>query len=308
MITPEIWELQVFLALVKTRSFSTAAQLLGVSQPAVSGQIVKLEQVIGFPLFYRCPEGAVITEQGQALVPMVEDIVREHADLLRRAAYWKRFRTKHLKIWTDGSMTAQETRIHAHEHGGESTAEVWQDLEPGKDWPVALRNLEVDIVLAGSFLKVGEAPGIKTLAIRQQRGITLAWNPTYYIFTPDSFSLIDALASTCILPARSLAIGFREFLTQWCQSVYGLGLDEAIECRSESDAVNACKLGLGVMIFPGDADERMKLQQAGLETVRAFRFLLPKAFTYGIRYRADEQNPQILAAVQRLAEKLKTRL
>ncbi len=87
MITPEIRELQVFLALVKSGSFSAAAQQLGVTQPAVSAQIVKLEQVLGFPLFYRCPEGTTITEQGQVLVPLVEDIVKEHADLIRRAAY-----------------------------------------------------------------------------------------------------------------------------------------------------------------------------------------------------------------------------
>ncbi|RYD40197.1 MAG: LysR family transcriptional regulator, partial [Verrucomicrobiaceae bacterium] len=77
-----------FLALVKTGSFSAAAQQLGVTQPAVSAQILKLEQTIGFPLFYRSPEGTSITEQGQALVPLVEDIVKEYTDLLRRAAYW----------------------------------------------------------------------------------------------------------------------------------------------------------------------------------------------------------------------------
>ncbi|MES2438269.1 MAG: LysR family transcriptional regulator [Verrucomicrobiota bacterium] len=303
MITPEIRELQIFLALVKTGSFSAAAQQMGVTQPAVSAQIVKLEQVIGFPLFYRGPDGTSITEQGQALVPLAEDIVKEYTDLLRRAAYWKRSRTNQVKIWTDGSRVAQEVRMPAQETG--VVTESWQEIEIGKDWLGALRNLEVDIVLAGSFLKAGDVPGIKTVPVRQQRGVTIAWNPTYYVFNPESFSLPDAIASTAILPAASLAIGFREFLDQWCRSVYGISLEEAVECRSESDAVNACKLGLGVMIFPGDADERMKLHQAGLRTVRTFEFILPKAFTFGIRYRADEQNPQILATVARMSERLR---
>lgn len=305
MITPDIRELQVFLALVKTGSFSAAAQKLGVTQPAVSAQIVKLEQVIGFPLFYRCPEGTVITEQGRVLVPLIEDIVKEHSDLLRRAAYWKRSQTKEVKIWTDGSRAAQEAQMFSHDSGDGGSAEAWHDLESDKDWPVALRCFEVDIVLAGSFLKDGDVAGIKTLALRQQRGITVAWNPTYYIFNRESFGLTEAISSTAILPAPSLAIGFREFLSQWCKSIYGLTLDKVIECRSEADAVNACKLGLGVMIFPGDADERMKLHLADLETLRAFEFLLPKAFTFGIRYRADERNPQILSTVERLAGKLR---
>jgi molybdenum-dependent DNA-binding transcriptional regulator ModE len=304
MITPEIRELQVFLALVKTGSFSAAAQQLGVTQPAVSTQILKLEQMIGFPLFYRCPEGTSITEQGQALVPLVEDIVKEYTDLLRRAAYWTRSQTKQVKIWTDGSRMAQDVRKAGQETTCGPVTEAWQELEAGIDWLQALRSLETDIVLAGSFLKAAEIPGVKTVTVCQQRGVTIAWNPTYYVFNRESFSLPDAISSTSILPAASLAIGFREFLAQWCKSVYGLTLEEVIECRSELDSVNACKQGLGVMIFPGDAEERMRLAQSGLHSVRAFEFILPKAYTFGIRYRVEEQNPQILATVARLAVKL----
>lgn len=307
MITPEIRELQVFLALVKTGSFSAAAQQLGVTQPAVSAQILKLEQMIGFPLFYRCPEGTAITEQGLALVPLAEDIVKEYTDLLRRAAYWKRSQTKQVKIWADGSRMAQEARKAGPEAACRAATEAWQELEAGIDWLQALKSLETDIVLAGSFLKAAEIPGIKTMIVCQQRGVTIAWNPTYHVFNRDTFGLPDTISSTSILPAASLAIGFREFLTKWCKSVYGLMLEEVIECRSELDAVNACKQGLGVMIFPGDAEERMKLSQAGLEAVHAFEFILPKAFTFGIRYRAEEQNPQILATVAKLAEKLGNR-
>lgn len=305
MITPEIRELQVFLELVKTGSFSSAAQQLGVTQPAVSAQISKLEQVIGFPLFYRCPEGTVITEQGRALVPLIEDIVREHGDLLRRAAYWRRSLTKQVKIWADGSKVAQEARLPGPGAPSGATNEAWQELDSGKNWLSALRSLEVDIVLAGSFLKAGDVSGIKTLAVREQRGVTIAWNPVYHVFDRETFGLPDAISATSILPAPSLAIGFREFLNEWCESAYGLVLEEVIECQSEVDAVDACAQGLGVMIFPGDAEERMKLHQAGLETVHAFEFLLPKAFTFGIRFRAEEQNPQILATIAKLADKLR---
>ena len=304
MITPEIRELQVFLALVRTGSFSAAAQQLGVSQPAVSAQMLKLEQMIGIPLFYRSPEGTTITEQGLALVPLVEDIVKEYTDLLRRAAYWKRSQTKQVKVWTDGSRMALEARKSTQDAVSAGEGESWQELEPGMDWLQSLRNLETDIVLAGSFLKAADIPGIKTVIIRQQRGVTIAWNPAYYVFNRESCGLPDAVSSTTILPAESLAIGFRQFLTQWCKSVYGLALEEVIECRSESDAVNTCKQGLGVMIFPGNAEERMKLEHSGLQSVRAFEFILPKAFTFGIRFRVDEQNPQILKTVARLTERL----
>src|SRR4051794_1025016 len=107
MITPEIRELQIFLALVNTGSFSAAAQQLGITQPAVSAQILKLEQEVGYPLFYRSSEGTSITEQGKALVPLVEDVVQEYSQLLRRAAYWNRSQTNQVKIWTDGSRLSE---------------------------------------------------------------------------------------------------------------------------------------------------------------------------------------------------------
>lgn len=304
MTEPDIRELQCFLALVRSGSFSAAAHSLGVSQPAVSAQISKLEQVIGFPLFYRGPEGTSVTEQGQALVPLIEDIVREYTDLLRRAAYWRRAQTKQVKIWVDGSKAAQAARMRAGAVENHRDSEAWYDLQHDTGWTGALLNLEVDVVLAGSFLKAADVPGIRTRIIRAQRGITLAWNPTYHDFNRQSLSLVEAISSTAILPVSSMAMGFRDFLTHWCKSVYGQALDEAIECKSESDAVNACKLGLGVMLFPGDADERLGLGKEGLESVRAFEFTLPDAFIYGIRYRTDEQNPQILATVERLEKSM----
>jgi DNA-binding transcriptional LysR family regulator len=45
--------LEAFRAVVDSRSVTAAAQALGITQPAVSGQIAKLEEAVGFPLFER---------------------------------------------------------------------------------------------------------------------------------------------------------------------------------------------------------------------------------------------------------------
>ncbi len=230
--------------------------------------------------------------------------MKEYDGLLHRAAYWKRSRTKQVKIWTDGSKLAQDARvvIHAEDHG--ASAEMWDDVGSAGDWLSALKELEVDVVLAGSFMKAADVPGISTIPVLQQRGVTLAWNPEHHRFDSETFSLPEAIAATVILPAPSLALGYREFLSQWSKSVYGTNLSEMIECGTEPDAVDACKTGLGVMIFPGDAEQRMNLRRHGLVTQRAFEFILPQAFTFGVRYRTDEQNPRIIEVVKFLAGKL----
>ncbi|MFT3990228.1 MAG: LysR family transcriptional regulator [Luteolibacter sp.] len=303
MINPEIREIQIFLALVDSRSFSGAAKQLGITQPAVSAQIAKLEQIIGFPLFHRSPEGTAITEQGKALTPMMRDIEREYTAILRRAAYWKRAQSKQVKILADGSHCTQKAKNHAATQSPAS--EDWRELGPHADWLAALKNYEADIVITGSFLKAGDGQGIACLSLQQQRGITLAWNPSYYSFDLQHFDFPQAISTTIILPSPSLAMGFREFLSDWCQTAYGFTLEERIECTTELEALDACKLGLGVLLLPGDAERRLHLGSQGLKFTHVFESLLPKAFTIGIRYRAEEQNPIILATVEELQKRLK---
>jgi len=306
MIAPEIREIQVFLALVNHGSFSAAAKHLGITQPAVSAQIAKLEQVIGFPLFYRGPEGTVITEQGKALIPLVQDIEKEHTALLRRAAYWKRAQTKQVKIAADGSMWAQKAQYDSSYLEHVALSESWKELSGEADWITALKNFEVDIVIAGSFLKAGEGLGIKTLPMERQRGMTLAWDSTYYNFLTAPFDFLQAVSTTVILPAPSMAMGFREFLVHWCETAYGFPLQEVIESKTELEAVDACKLGLGVLLLPGDAEKRLALQSQELSCIHVFEDVLPRAFTFGIRHRAEEQNPLVLATVGQLAKRLST--
>lgn len=54
-----------FLKVVETGSFSGAARALYLSQPALSKQMAKLEQELGFPLFNRSGYRPVLTAKGQ---------------------------------------------------------------------------------------------------------------------------------------------------------------------------------------------------------------------------------------------------
>jgi DNA-binding transcriptional LysR family regulator len=56
------------LAVVDFRSFTKAAQSLGVTQPAVSAQIKRLQSLLGGDLFDRSAPGIVLTSKGQTVV------------------------------------------------------------------------------------------------------------------------------------------------------------------------------------------------------------------------------------------------
>lgn len=47
--------IESFLTVVRKGSFTAAARELGLTQPAVSHQISRLEEQLGFPLFERTP-------------------------------------------------------------------------------------------------------------------------------------------------------------------------------------------------------------------------------------------------------------
>jgi len=65
--------LRAFEAAARHLNFTRAGLELCVSQGAVSHQVALLEERLGVPLFRRLPRGLALTDEGQALVPVVAD-------------------------------------------------------------------------------------------------------------------------------------------------------------------------------------------------------------------------------------------
>lgn len=68
LLSGQFWaELRVFLAVAKTKSFNRAAELTNTSQPTVSRQVKRLQDVVGSQLFVSTPRGVKLTPKGEAL-------------------------------------------------------------------------------------------------------------------------------------------------------------------------------------------------------------------------------------------------
>lgn len=67
-------QLRYFLAAADTGAISRAATRCGVSQPAVSAQLGRLEEELGVRLFDRLGRGVALTEAGRALLPRARGI------------------------------------------------------------------------------------------------------------------------------------------------------------------------------------------------------------------------------------------
>ena len=74
--------MRAFEASARHLSFTRAALELHVTQNAVSAQVKNLEARLGTPLFRRLPRGLALTDEGQALLPLLSDsFERMHAVL-----------------------------------------------------------------------------------------------------------------------------------------------------------------------------------------------------------------------------------
>ncbi len=72
----DIRALRYFQTVAECGSYSRGAELLRISQPAVSRRIANLEQDLGVALFHRHGHGVNLTEAGQALLARSQEVLR----------------------------------------------------------------------------------------------------------------------------------------------------------------------------------------------------------------------------------------
>lgn len=98
----EDFKLKVFMAIAETGSFTKAAKVLGVSQPAISQNISALEKELGATLICRARGEAYLSEEGRTFKEYVSHIL-----------YW--YSAAKDMFGEEGKMTAgKPVRINAH--------------------------------------------------------------------------------------------------------------------------------------------------------------------------------------------------
>ncbi|MER7009554.1 LysR family transcriptional regulator [Dactylosporangium sp. NPDC000555] len=79
-------DIECFALVARHRSFSRAAAALGLSQPAVSQAIARLERELGLRLFARTSREVAPTDAGAALLPHAEAVLEQAAGFAAEAA------------------------------------------------------------------------------------------------------------------------------------------------------------------------------------------------------------------------------
>jgi DNA-binding transcriptional LysR family regulator len=81
----ETHEIRYFLAVARELNFTRAANICGVSQPALTRAIQKLEAELGGALLLRRPGHVELTQLGRKLLPQLEEVEQGIASIRRKA-------------------------------------------------------------------------------------------------------------------------------------------------------------------------------------------------------------------------------
>lgn len=92
----DTFHLKAFLKIAELGSISRAAVSLGLAQPSLSQQLLRLEDEVGFQLFHRTVRGVIITDAGR--------VFREHARQILLSTEQAIQDARHLKAEASGQV------------------------------------------------------------------------------------------------------------------------------------------------------------------------------------------------------------
>ena len=79
-------QLRVFIEVARLQSFSRAGDEIGLTQSAVSAQMQRLEEELGFALFDRTGRSATLNDAGRETLALAEEMMTLYARLSERGA------------------------------------------------------------------------------------------------------------------------------------------------------------------------------------------------------------------------------
>jgi DNA-binding transcriptional LysR family regulator len=100
----ELRDIEYFAVVAEHRSIGRAAEALGLSQPALSKSLRRLERSVEAKVVKRTPKGVELTSVGSALLAQVRRLRLTLNDISREAADLSQGRAGHLRIGTPGGF------------------------------------------------------------------------------------------------------------------------------------------------------------------------------------------------------------
>jgi DNA-binding transcriptional LysR family regulator len=242
-------QVRAFMAVARFGSFTRAAQLLHLSQPALTVQIRQLEQGLGVRLFDRNTRTVSLTAVGRELIPAFQRLLQEFDAVVVNAKDLsaKRHGVVRLACLPSFASTILPGIIAGFRRRHPRVSFVLKDAV-GKRILAMVRADEVDF---GIGVADAEEPGLETLYLMQDRmhvvyparhplartrKVTLETVQQYPLVLMDPDSSVRAIVDAAFARTGKLAM-------------------PACEATYMSSAIGMVRAGLGVTVLPSTAME-----------------------------------------------------
>ena len=236
-------QLQVFFAVYQRKSYSRAAEELGLTQPAVSSQIRQLEHAIGQPVFEYIGKKIYVTAAGEQLASHVSTIF---ADLGR---FQMELATLQGQIRGELRLSAVSTAQYVVPYMLKGFLEQYPQVQVQLQVVNRARALERlnenhdDLVIMGMVpeaLALNILPFLDNLLVPVLR----SGDPLLQHTQLDTQTFLDAG-----LLIRERGSGTRHALEQWCTRQH-YRLSPKLELGSNAAVKHGVLAGLGVAVLP----------------------------------------------------------
>ena len=187
--------LRVFKTVVDCGGVGEAARALGVSQPAVSTQVLRLEDHLGVSLFRRTGRRMIVTDQGREVAEILQDGLDEVSRMLNAVRDASRAQTAVLRFGFSAPQIALDAAARFQQVDSRTKLEL--RAANSHDLLEALYHHELDVIMVG--LPVPKARYHCQFFRRQIVGIQV---PVTHEFARHTSIALPDLAARTSGPAR----------------------------------------------------------------------------------------------------------
>lgn len=142
-------QIQIFQTVAQTENFTRAAELLHMSQPAISMQVKQLEENVGLSLFERQGKRIVLTTAGRAMHAYTCEIAAKYQGMVETLEELKNVHQGYIKVSAANTSIYFITRMLAGFSQQNEGITVSLNITNRKTLVEQLQNYEADLVVMG---------------------------------------------------------------------------------------------------------------------------------------------------------------
>lgn len=244
----ELRYLRYFVTIARTRHFTHAAEVLGMSQPPLSQQIQRLEKEVGTKLFNRSGRGVELTEAGKVFYNDACVILNLADSALIKAKGMARGVNGVLSLGIDSSVVFYSKVFPSLRNYKSNYPEV--NLRLQEDNTVnLLRDLESEKLDAAFIRLPVEQDENFNFHILGEESMGVALHSSHELTAKDKIKLADITDTPLIMFPQEEAPGLYKLIFNACQQA-GINMQNSQAAPQIRSAISMVQGGFGFTVLP----------------------------------------------------------